>query len=228
MRHRGSGLRGRRCPPLGATGGEAGQIAVRLSTIHSRSRCGSSQTTEFSPSPTVDAIRSTAADGRVPPVHATTVAEYRHQRAQHRPANVGFSGAEGAIRALRALRLCRSSRPRLERGGRRIPASHQSRCRKLLAASDGSSRKPQPTLAIRGLRSGPRRASAWRTAMWTRSLSRRRPREAPRRDRRIHHSQAGDSDGGYGYLPKSPCQPHPYLGLHPRKRLEIETVRRRL
>ena len=47
-------------------------------------------------------------------------------------------------------------------------------------------------------------------------------------DRRIHHSQAGDRDGGYGYLPKSPCQPHGCLGLHRRKRLEIETMRRRL
>ena len=54
--------------------GKAGQIAVRLPTIHSGCRCGSSLTMEFSPSRTVDAIRSTAADGRVPPVHATTVA----------------------------------------------------------------------------------------------------------------------------------------------------------
>ena len=56
-------------------GGESGQIVVRLPTIHSGCRCGSSQTTEFSPSPTVDAIGSTAANGRVPPVHATTVAD---------------------------------------------------------------------------------------------------------------------------------------------------------
>jgi hypothetical protein len=42
------------------------------------------------------------------------------KRVQLRPGNLGFSGAEGAFRALkRALRLCRSSRPRLERGGRR-------------------------------------------------------------------------------------------------------------
>ena len=43
-----------------------------------------------------------------------------NQRVQHRSGKPGFSGAEGAFRTLkRALRLCRSSRPRLERGGRR-------------------------------------------------------------------------------------------------------------
>jgi hypothetical protein len=96
----------------------------------------------------------------------------RHQRAQHRPANLGFSGAEGAIRALvRALRLCRSSRPRLERGGRRTTASRQSRHRKLQTASDGSGRKPRRTSAILGLSAESRRARVWRTARWTRPRS---------------------------------------------------------
>jgi len=160
----GSGLGGRAVSAARRHAGEAGQIRFRLTTIRSGCRCGSSMTTGFVPSggrrDSINSCRRSGAssarcDGN----------QDSHQRAQHRPANVGLSGAEGAIRALRALRLCRSSRPRLERGGRRTTASHQSRCRKLLAASDGSSRKPQLTRATRGLLSGPRRASAWRTAM---------------------------------------------------------------
>ena len=86
----------------------------------------------------------------------------------------------------------------------------------------------QPALAIRALRAPITTAKHWRTAMCIHSPLQRRVREVLPRDRRIHHSQAGDRDGGYGYLPKSPCQPHGCLGLHRRKRLEIETMRRRL
>lgn len=159
MRRRGSGLRGRAVSTARRHVGEAGQIAVRLSTIHSRSRCDFSQTKNLPPSPTVDAIGSTAADGRVPPVHATTVTNLDISALNTDPRMWALRVLRAPSELLRALRLCRSSRPRLERGGRRIPASHQSRCRKLLATSDGSNRKPQLAPAIRGLLSGPRRAS---------------------------------------------------------------------
>jgi len=42
----------------------------------------------------------------------------------------------------RALRLCRKTRPRLERGGRRTTASHQSRPRTVAPPPDTSTQKP--------------------------------------------------------------------------------------
>ena len=123
--------------------GEAGQMPFRLATIRSGCRSGSSVTTGSYRAGQRDALNKCGRPGVSSARDDVTSVDISMLNTD--PRMWGLSGAEGAIRTLRALRLCRSSRPRLERGGRRTTASHQSRCRKLLAASDGSSRKPQLT-----------------------------------------------------------------------------------
>ena len=143
----------------------------------------------------------------------------------HKP---GFPGAEGAIRALvRALRLCRSSRPRLERGGRRGTASHQSRHRTLPRPPAGLTAKPQQSSTIRtashtrlrsatGIRSGGRTAAptvpaACRSAAGGGGMA---------------SVKAGVCAGGHGYLSKSRREIRSNSGLGRSFRLLSQRFRR--
>ena len=81
-------------------------------------------------------------------------ARHRIKSTNSRPVNVGFSASRGAFRTHQegsgyACHLL----PRLERGGRRITASHQSRDRTLPRPPGGSSAKPQQSRTIRTTRS---------------------------------------------------------------------------
>ena len=118
-----------------------------------------------------------------------------------------------------------SSRPRLERGGRRITASRQSRPQTLPPPSGGAT----PNQPIHG-RSGQPQAFNADTAAWSRTTARtacRPPAGLPSPVRggssgsRSWHQAAGLTSCGSGYLPKSPCQPGLNFGSCLAKSLQI-------
>jgi len=129
-----------------------------------------------------------------------------HESTDTCPVNVGFSASQGAFRTHQedsgyACHLV----PRLERGGRRITASHQSRDRTLPRPPGGSSAKPQQSRTIRTTRS-------YRAALRGRRSNRhayppRRLFPGPTRAERagVRASvEAGVIACGHGHLPKSP------------------------
>jgi len=133
-------------------------------------------------------------------------ARHRIKSTNSRPVNVGFSASRGAFRTHQegsgyACHLL----PRLERGGRRITASHQSRDRTLPRPPGGSSAKPQQSCTIRTTRS-------YRAALRGRRSNRhayppRRLFPGPTRAERagVRASvEAGVIACGHGHLPKSP------------------------
>lgn len=127
----------------------------------------------------------------------------------------GLSGAEGAFRTLkRALRLCRSSRPRLERGDRRITASHQSRPRTLTRPPGGLAAKPQQFMHHPHHQAIP--GCAPRPAPGAGGVPAGSAVPGPAGAQRGGFARVGGGRCyccGHGHLPKSPIEIRSYSGL---------------